>query len=107
MPTRPDRIKARRTGNDHYWRGTPTERGYTSAWQRIRLIALQRDGYLCVACNLAGRITRARDVDHIKPLANGGDHSLTNLQSLCRDCHAQKTADDRKCKTSTKSGGDA
>jgi 5-methylcytosine-specific restriction enzyme A len=31
-------------------------------------------------------------VDHIKPISRGGDkRERTNLQSLCRDCHQDKT----------------
>jgi 5-methylcytosine-specific restriction endonuclease McrA len=30
-------------------------------------------------------------VDHIKPLAQGGDGTLTNKQLLCIDCHRGKT----------------
>ena len=36
---------------------------------------------------------RATDVDHIKPIADGGAmYDLENLQTLCRyPCHQQKT----------------
>ena len=30
-----------------------------------------------------------RQVHHIKPLAEGGDHSENNLMSLCSSCHAK------------------
>ena len=30
------------------------------------------------------------------PLALGGGHGLTNLQALCKPCHAQKTRDQRR-----------
>jgi 5-methylcytosine-specific restriction endonuclease McrA len=30
-------------------------------------------------------------IDHIKPLAQGGDGSLVNKQLLCIDCHREKT----------------
>ena len=34
-------------------------------------------------------------VDHIVPIADGGEKlDEDNLQSLCQDCHARKTADD-------------
>lgn len=70
------------------------ERGYGSAWDRIRLQALKRDNCLCQPCLKAGRITEAREVDHIKPKAQGGTDDLANLQSICSPCHSQKTAQD-------------
>jgi exodeoxyribonuclease-5 len=30
------------------------------------------------------------DVDHIKPLKDGGDNSVGNLQILCKECHKKK-----------------
>ena len=47
---------------------------------------------LCVKCQSKGRITAATEVDHIVPLHKGGTDDLDNLQSLCHDCHAEKTA---------------
>lgn len=80
-------------------RAGTTARGYGWQWQQLRLVILQRDAYRCQACKLAGRITPARDVDHIENRAawirvHGSDEGLdhpSNLQSLCRDCHKAKT----------------
>jgi exodeoxyribonuclease-5 len=33
---------------------------------------------------------REFDVDHIKPLQDGGDNSIENLQILCKECHKNK-----------------
>ena len=30
--------------------------------------------------------------DHVIPLADGGGHEPSNLQTLCRPCHARKSA---------------
>ena len=38
-------------------------------------------------CNAA-----ATDVDHIVPLAEGGNDSAENLQTLCHSHHSRKTA---------------
>ena len=80
------------------WRGSPASRGYDSVWKRKRLEALKRDCYLCQSCLHASpsRVTPAQDVDHILSIATAPDLrlDLSNLQSLCRDCHAKKTATD-------------
>jgi 5-methylcytosine-specific restriction protein A len=49
---------------------------------------------LCVACEQAGKVSAAEEVDHVVPLAKGGADDDTNLQSLCRECHQAKTRRD-------------
>lgn len=49
---------------------------------------------LCVACEAAGRIKAAEQLDHIQALTNGGKDDETNLQGLCKECHKAKTAID-------------
>ena len=72
-------------------RGTRHERGYGSAWDRLRKIVMQRDAGLCQPCKEDGRITVATMVDHIKPKAEGGTDDLENLRAICKVCHAKKT----------------
>ena len=71
-------------------RGSSTQRGYGSRWQRIRNAYIARHP-LCEwpLCN-----EPAIDVDHVRPQRAGGTHERTNLQSLCRPHHAQKTQAD-------------
>ena len=57
-----------------------------SPWGRLRLKVLGRDGRKCVKCGSGQNLT----VDHIKQLSIGGDNSLSNLQTLCADCHEEK-----------------
>ena len=58
------------------------------AWERIRLVALDRDGWRCQVCGRAGRL----EVDHRIPLHKGGEAlDLDNLQTLCAGCHVAKT----------------
>lgn len=73
-------------------RGTRQQRGYGAEWQRIRAAALLRDKGLCQPCLREGRVTAAREVDHIKPKAFGGTDDAGNLQSICLACHRAKTA---------------
>lgn len=69
-----------------------TERGYGWEWQRKRKRILKRDGGLCQPCEREGRITLAREVDHVVNKASGGDDSDGNLQAICTSCHREKTA---------------
>ena len=75
-------------------KGSRHERGYGSAWDRVRLQALKRDNYLCQPCLKQGRVTVAKAVDHITPKAKGGTDDMDNLQAICDPCHIEKTAKD-------------
>ena len=73
---------------EKYSRDPVAKRRYGRAWKRIR------DRYmnahpLCERCQRDGRLVKAEQVHHIKPLAEGGDHSENNLMSLCSSCHAK------------------
>ena len=58
-------------------------------WQWLRLRVFARDGWRCVDCGRAGRL----ECDHIVPMRKGGDaFDLSNLQTLCRGCHIDKSA---------------
>lgn len=57
-----------------------------------RRAAFLRMHPLCVACERAGRITEATEVDHIIRLVDGGSDEDTNKQALCGPCHKDKTA---------------
>lgn len=72
-------------------KGSTTSRGYGHAWRKLREEILRRDDYLCVSCSKSGRHVPATDVDHIINKASGGGDEASNLQSLCRKCHKQKT----------------
>lgn len=73
-----------RTGNRH-------QRGYGTAWQKLRLLILKRDRYLCQYCKQLGIAEAGNTVDHIVSKAKGGTDAQSNLQTLCRRCHATKT----------------
>jgi 5-methylcytosine-specific restriction protein A len=72
-------------------RGSRHERGYGAEWERQRKQALMRDAGLCQPCRQQGRISVAKQVDHIRPKAAGGTDDLDNLQSICVACHQAKT----------------
>jgi len=55
-------------------------------WRRIRARKLQTDP-LCERCLKNGRTTSATEVHHVTPRSLGGDHSPSNLMSICTPCH--------------------
>lgn len=63
----------------------------TPEWKKIRLIALERDNYLCQKCLEIGDITPANVVHHIIPIDENNldllGLDLNNLISWCRNCH--------------------
>jgi 5-methylcytosine-specific restriction protein A len=61
---------------------------------RIRDAVMARDCGLCVACQAKGKITPGAEIDHKVALVNGGDDNPDNLQTLCKECHREKTAQD-------------
>jgi 5-methylcytosine-specific restriction protein A len=73
-------------------RGTRHERGYGSAWDKLRAVILQRDAGLCQPCRQRGTVTVATEVDHIIGKESGGTDDSLNLQSICRPCHKAKSA---------------
>ena len=75
----------------HHKGKSASERGYGWAWRKLRQRVLERDNFLCIPCLNSGRVTTAKQVDHICPKARGGDDSMTNLQSICIECHKAKT----------------
>lgn len=72
---------------------TQKEQGFyhKTAWRRLRLLALQRDHYLCQACLRRKKITPATEVHHVKELEDFPELGLdlSNLESLCWYCHEE------------------
>lgn len=65
-------------------------------WRVIRDRVLQRDCGLCQECRRNDRLRAACEVDHILPVWKGGTDDDANLESLCHDCHAKKTAAEQR-----------
>lgn len=75
------------------WDGSNRRARLPSNWGKLRAQVLERDGHRCrwpteqqpgTRCGAA-----ATEVDHIKA---GDDHSLDNLQALCRWHHQRKSS---------------
>ena len=56
----------------------------------VRKYVFQRDRYQCQSC---GKTTLETDltIDHLIPLARGGQNDISNLHTLCFSCNQQKT----------------
>ncbi len=59
---------------------------YPSNWDQIRRRVYRRDAYTCQNCGATGVRIEAH---HIVPIRFGGTHHLSNLISLCSDCHGK------------------
>lgn len=71
------------------------ERGYGSAWDRLRKVILRRDCGLCQCdeCKRLGRLLAASHVDHIKRKVDGGTDDPSNLRAVNAECHKRITAE--------------
>lgn len=90
----PPALRARGKADRRYddARGGARERGYDATWERLARSFL-REHPLCAACEAEGVTAAAELVDHVRELRDGGARlDESNLQSLCRRCHARKTA---------------
>ena len=68
------------------------ERYHTPAWRQLRLVILEREP-ICRSCRYEDRISRATQIDHIRPVTAGGNfYDAENLQPLCASCHSSKSA---------------
>ena len=79
-------------------RGSTTERGYDSDWERVAEHRRQLDCGLCQACINVGLVIASPIVDHIIPLHVRPDWRLeiNNTQVLCHPHHTRKTSEDTK-----------
>ena len=67
--------------------------GQYTNWQILRQEAIDRDNSICKLC---GNKAINPIVDHIEPIALGGEEfDLENLQTLCQTCNKEKTSIDQ------------
>ena len=78
---------ARKTDNSKFYNSTK--------WRKLRKLFVAQNP-VCVHCEQKGFTTAVAEVDHIVPIRLGGDpYDFNNLQSLCKSCHARKSAKER------------
>lgn len=58
---------------------------YPDDWDERRKRVLDRDGYECQRC---GESDTELHVHHRTSISAGGSHELSNLETICRSCHA-------------------
>lgn len=83
--------------------------GYPEDWDSRRRRVYRRDSYQCQKCNAKGgpRGDVELHAHHITPKSQGGSHELSNLETLCKSCHASAhphmdaPTDSSKSKSST------
>jgi hypothetical protein len=54
--------------------------------------------YKCNICEIELEDQRQYDIDHIIPIANGGKNTPDNLQAICKNCHKEKTKNEKYLK---------
>jgi len=57
----------------------------------VRSRVLKRDDMTCNGCGFQADLMSQVEVDHILPIAKGGQTELDNLHTLCVPCHRLKT----------------
>jgi 5-methylcytosine-specific restriction protein A len=65
----------------------------SGAAARLRRAIRKAGRTKCARCGFPF-LASAIDVDHITPIAHGGEDTDGNLQPLCRPCHKLKTRED-------------
>ena len=79
-------------------RSQPTRHGSRNAYKGVcvrkdlRLAVYLRDSFRCVycCCDLHGAAPTDITLDHIKPQADGGSNSPSNLVTACRSCNCSR-----------------
>lgn len=51
---------------------------------------LIKQGYKCLICSINIKDRTLRHLDHIKPISRGGEHTIKNVQWLCKKCNQSK-----------------
>ncbi len=58
---------------------------------KMRFEVLRRDGFKCQYCGKGDEEAKQLHVDHIHPISKGGDNSMDNLITACRECNLGKS----------------
>lgn len=83
-----------------------TTNSYPSDWDSRRRRVYERDGYECQNCGRSGGSSGGAELHahHIVPKAKGGSHNISNLITICEQCHKAVHNDTNAPTTNSKSG---
>ena len=74
--------------SNHYSKRLSNSGNYSEDWETLREERLRMDNYTCQKCRFDGHEHRNMlHVHHKVPLSRGGRNKLSNLITLCKDCH--------------------
>jgi len=65
---------------------------YPRDWKDRKLEAFRRDRYRCTECGRS-LAHQEKHCDHVFPVSLGGTHEISNLRTLCMECHLRKHPD--------------
>ncbi len=85
--SRPRHVLLEAVGGEGCLVSTRNVRGPEGFSQDVRDAVLEADGHRCRGCGSREDL----EVDHIKPVHQGGEHTFENGQTLCHGCHGRKT----------------
>lgn len=70
---------------------------YPSDWNKRRLVLFDRYNWTCQSCNdvFSKESSEELHAHHVRPISEGGGHSLDNLLPLCRECHREVHSTDQ------------
>ena len=70
----------------------------SKAWRSLRNYKIQMNP-LCEHCEEKGLTEPGKEIDHVVAIKDNGPMlSLSNLQTLCRSCHASKSSKEREAR---------
>lgn len=64
-----------------------SSKDYNNKRAEIRKAALVRDEHSCQNCPKSQENAEALEVHHVVPRSAGGSNRLSNLKTLCKECH--------------------
>jgi 5-methylcytosine-specific restriction protein A len=89
-------FKPKKKQSQQYSQGRVGNFYQSKPWRDLRNWHIKQHP-LCEACKSVGQFVAGEVVDHIKPISKGGAMlDYNNLQTLCKTCHAIKTAKENK-----------
>lgn len=85
-PTDANKTGAGRESSDYT---SQLQNEYPKNWDSLRQQAYKRDDYQCQNCHVRGGPNGDVELHahHIVPISSGGNNVLSNLATLCRECH--------------------